>query len=249
MGILRNLTIKRKHVSEFQCSNCGASVSPESTECTSCGSRLITQCSNCHCMVEMGWTECHICGKKLPENFGQLVRVDKPKKSKGALIGIVAVLIVAIFAGGVILFCADNDYSEEVVTDIQGMYNICVKDFRANDTIKKWVQNCDKTDGKVFALVSENMRVCILYIKDATKIMNSNMDYYYSESEDWCKAKIQINEEEYNDVYGYKFFMYMFDVYDDFEMEVEFAGAMTDVDITYTDADIRYETWGGVTLD
>lgn len=245
IGVLIYL-INRVPVSELQCSNCGAAVSADDTECTSCGSRLITQCSNCHCPVEKGWTECHICGTKLPENFGQPVRIYKQERGRGVLIGIVVVLIVAIFAGGIMLFnkSESDNAGENVVVNLQGMYNIEAAELKNNNTLKRWIEDCDSVDERVCAIVSKSSRTCIVYVKNSTMLMNSNMDYYYDEVNDWCRVNIQINETEYYDTFGYRFFMYKFDVYDDTQIEVELFGNIVDVNVTFTDMDISYNSWG-----
>ncbi len=242
--------LNRTPISKISCSKCGASINVNDEECPSCKSKLITQCSNCHCPVEKGWTTCQICGTKLPEHFVQPVRVYEKEKGKGVVLGVVIVLIVAIFVSGIILFNASgNNSNENTVSGLEGMYNIDEKELSNNDTLSKWIESCKKGDEKIYVIVSKASRTCIIYVKDNGKLMTSNMDYHYDETDEWSAAKIQIMSSEYNDVFGYDFFLYKFDVYGETEIEVELDGVITDADVTYTDADISVNTWGGATVN
>ena len=67
---------------------------------------------------------------------------------------------------------------------------------------------------------------------------------YFGEEE--CDALILIDETAYEDMYGYDFFLFEFDMYEDTEISINFNGEKADAKVTVTDADISINTWGGV---
>ena len=239
--------ICRNPLMEFQCPKCGNGLENHAKTCPQCGHSLLTQCPECNFPVQRGWRNCPSCGKELPQDFEQPVRTFQKDRSGFIVIGVIVGIILLTLVVILISFGYNNisgDYHSESYGGLEGMYNITKEDISGNSTIQTWIEESDASKNKVHVLISQSSNTCLIYVKDSDRLLRSNMDLEYFNGEK-CNAIIFIDETEYEDLYGYDFFMYEFKVLD--ETEVDICLDVDDIEekVTFTDADISIDTWGG----
>jgi len=243
--------ICRNPITELQCPNCGTAIENGVSSCPNCGNLLLTQCPNCEFPVQRGWENCPKCGNQLPKDFGQPVKEYKKEGRALAIMGIVVALMIAsvLFVMiSILSFKGLGNYSSESYDGYEGMYNITAEDVSGNVAIASWVKDCDASKKDIHVLVSEESKTCLVYIKNSNMLLESDLsvEYISNGSGDTCEIIFFIEESMYEDKYGYDFFLYEMEVYDDMTFDVFVNGEyQKDVTVTKTDADISWETWGG----
>ena len=239
----------RAPITEMCCPRCGAAVSSVDKNCPECNMQLMTRCSQCNFPIQRGWKTCPSCGAELPKDYEQPVRSYNKESGTGAIIGIVAGLVVLVLVAMFFVMKERNNSVEnnEVSYSYSGfeaMYNITADDLSQNEYIASWLEEVQGYSGdNIYALMSDTSDTCIVYIKDSEKHIKCSIDVGYEGDE--CFANLLIEESVYEDSFGYDFLMYEMEVFEDTSMTAFIGDKEYDVYITYTDADISYTTWGG----
>lgn len=239
--------IFRKPLMEFQCPKCGNGLETHAKICPQCGHSLVTQCPECNFPVQRGWKSCPQCGNELPTNFEQPVRTYQKDSSGFIVIGVIVGIIVLTIVVILITYGANSisgNYHSESYVGLEGMYNITKDDLSGNSTIQTWIEESDASEETVHVLLSKSSNTCLIYVKHSEGLLSSNMELEYINDEK-CSAIIFIDETEYEDLYGYDFFLYEFEVWDETEVDICLNVDDTEERITFTDADISIGTWGG----
>lgn len=246
LGVIVYL-ICREPLVDMQCPNCGAGIAKEAKVCPQCDRSLLTQCPECEFPVQKGWKSCPSCGARLPESYEQPVRAYR--KDNGFVIIIV---VVALSVLGVLLttFSLANlghkneMHFSEGFFGFEGMYNITKEDLSGNEVIVSWIEEADKSNKDVHVLLSKGSDTCLIYVKDNEYLMSSGMtlDYY----DEKCEILIDIETSGYEDTYGYDFFFYEFEVYEDTEVRAVIDGYDREAELSVIDEDISMSTWGGL---
>lgn len=90
------------------CAKCGAVLDPAHKFCAVCGEKVeeqVATCGKCGAVLDPGHKFCAVCGEKVEEQAAAVavaaVEKKKPKMKKGLVIGLIAVLVVAIIFVGV----------------------------------------------------------------------------------------------------------------------------------------------------
>ncbi len=245
LGVIVYL-ICRNPLIDMQCPNCGAGIGKEARECPQCKRPLLTQCPECEFPVQRGWKTCPKCGCVLPENYAQPIR--SYRKDNGIVVIIVIVVLVVL---GLILASFSlvkmnhgGTHISEGYAGYEGMYNISKEDMGGNDAITSWIEESDKSNKDVFVLLSKSSNTCLIYVKNNEYLMECNLSLdYYDEKE--CDMILDIESSQYKDSFGYDFFLYEFEVYEDTEVMVNLDRNTASVEVSFTDADISMSTWGG----
>jgi len=81
----------------------------------------------------------------------------------------------------------------------------------------------------------------LIYIKNNENLMNIESEIEYRG--EICNLNFYIDEDEYEDKYGYHFFLYEFEIYDETNVTAYFNGDKSSVEVTFTDSDINRDTW------
>ena len=233
----------RKPLVDFQCPNCGAGLTAYARECPKCGHSMLTQCPECEFPVQRGWKTCPRCGTRLPEQFEQPVR-NYRKDNGGLIIIIVLVILIGLIMLLSGLFNLTGNYSVQSYGGMSGMYNITSEELSENEAIASWLKECEESSKEVFVLLSKESNTCLVYVKDSSKLMESEMNVEYRNGEE-CLITVFSDESSYEDTFGYDFFLYELKLYDDIEVDVFLNGDMAKTEVTTTAADISLDTWGG----
>lgn len=245
LGVILYL-ICRNPLIDMLCPKCGAGIIKEQKECPQCKYPLLTQCPECEFPVQKGWKSCPKCGVSLPESYGQPVR--SYRKDNGIVVIIVIVVLVVL---GVLwasfslvnIRKGENHYSEGYA-GFEGMYNITKEDMSQNEAIASWIKASDKSNKDIHVLISKSSSTALIYVKNVDFLMNSNIMLDYINGTE-CAVEFHIETSVYEDSYGYDFFLYEFEMYEDTDVVVYMNEVQSKAEVTTTDADIRMSTWGG----
>ena len=97
---------------------------------------------------------------------------------------------------------------------MEGLYNITEDDFAENETITEWLEDCKKSNKSVYVLLSKESETCLVYVKDNEHLISSTIDLTYYDDQE-CDVTIFIDETQYENSYGYHFFLYEFEQFED----------------------------------
>lgn len=244
LGVIVYL-VSRNPLVELQCSKCGAVLPPSVKECPQCKTALLTQCPNCEFPVQKDWKACPKCGSELPQAYEQPVQAYGKEKGYGAVVAIIVLLAFMIFAGVFSVWSVNSEdnelYDSNGYSGFEGMYNIGKEDLMQNEAITSWISSCDTGNKEVYVLLSKSSRTCLVYLKDSEKLMTSSIDLDYHMGK--CSACIFIEESQYDDNFGYDFFLYEFEIYEDTNFTAYVNGNVKDVGVSFTEFDISQDTW------
>lgn len=242
MGVIIYL-ICRKPLVDLQCPKCGEFVNGTEKACHKCGEMLLTKCPECEFPIQIGWKNCPKCGVGFPENFSQPVRTYKKENGIGAIIFMILLAVLGLSITACLMFSTSNyTYSGYGYSGECGMYNITAEDLSANSEIKKWIDSCNVSTKNLHVLLSTESDTCILYVRNSDKLLESNA--FETQIADASKeVRFYIEESEYDDLYGYDFYMFEFEVTDDTEVSFHFNGKKEKVEVTIIDRDISESTW------
>ncbi len=231
--------ICRNPLTELKCPKCGAFVDKTMENCPNCNSRLLTQCPVCHFPVQKGWKTCPQCGNEYEENYQQPILDYKKDSTLAPIIFIILILIVCI-SGVVNMFVGDGQKFSGY-GGYTGMYNISADDLRKNDEIAEWLDSCDEKEETMCVLYSTEDGTCILYVKNSTQLLYGDSDISYYDKK--IEANFFVKESEWEDEFGYDFFLYDMEKMEKLDVYGTMNGEDVDVDVSYTDAEINRETW------
>lgn len=240
--------ICRTPLSDFACSNCGAPVEGDTDICPNCNTPLMTQCKRCQFPIQKGWKSCPKCGEELPEDYQQPVRIYQKESGIGIVVFIIVILfflIVLVGMAGSISY-GGIDYSGSSIGGLEGIYNITEEELIQNDTIAEWIKAADSSEEKIHVLMEKGGKTCLLYVKDSENLMRCYMDLttYSDINGEEYSIIFNIEETEYEDLYGYHFFLYQFMVSENTKIDAYINGNKSDIEMTFTENDISKETWG-----
>lgn len=239
----------REPIVSAECPNCGNALQNDAKACEKCGTVMMAMCEKCDFPIQKKWKSCPNCGNELPEKFNQ--PIFKYKKESGIIpVGIIICVLVFAFALLDVVVRVFDKKSVETYSsgygNCSGMYNITEEDLSVNVKIKEWIEKSKKEEDDVFVLISKKSSTCIVYVKDNNALLEDSMAVkYYSENKEMKKFEMSLNlsETKYEDKYGYDFFVYKLDVYDEVEFDVFIDDEKQDISVTYTDSDISVATW------
>lgn len=235
--------IIRNPIITLKCPKCKEILPKNTNMCPSCGTEVNVICSQCKTPIKKGYTICHNCGERFDENVQQPIRVYE--KNKGTLVIVVIISVIAIAFAGVfgLLMIPVSSYvthTSESYSGNFGMYNIKKEDMLKNKTIKDWIEKSDKSDKMVNVLLDKEGN-CLVYVKGSSKLLEDEITVELSENK--YKLWINIRESEYEDKYGYDFFMYKVDYKKKTSVNASFNDKDVDVAVTVSDESIDTETW------
>ncbi len=234
----------RNPITDLQCSKCGASVDKNQNICPQCGTDLLIKCPECEFPVQKGWQSCPKCGSTFPENFSQPIKTYKKESGVGIIILIVGLAVIClIFVPFVLFGTAKYSYSGYGYegTNI-GMYNITAEELSKNEAIKQWIDKSNDSKKKFHILMSKESDTCIVYVKDSDYLLQSQY-FEVNEMENGNQACIYINESEYEDLYGYDFFVIELEIDENTEVLFSFNENDKKAEITMIDEDISTASW------
>ena len=130
----------------------------------------------------------------------------------------------------------------------EGMYNITAEDMAENEAITEWIEKCNSSSGKAYVLVSNSSNTILIYAPNTKYLLNSDASLdCVTEGEEEGKISLwfYINSAEYEDHYGYDFFLYEYEgeLTKNSIEDVYLDGKDCSADVSFTDADISWETW------
>ncbi|MBQ3546004.1 MAG: zinc ribbon domain-containing protein [Lachnospiraceae bacterium] len=245
--------VSRPPLVELKCPKCGSVLQREDKVCPECNVDLLTKCPNCEFPIQKGWKSCPKCGNGIENDYEQPISIYQKDKGLGIVGIIVIILVVCIF----ISFTSVSKYNTSTAYSssyggLRGMYNITKEDLSNNSSIESWINECDSLDKDYYVLLSKKSNTCFIYVKNNKGLMNIDSEIQYINGNK-CEATFYITETEYEDKYGYHFFMYEMDVTKDFEVKIFEAdiqedyeilkGKKCDVKVSVINEDISYETW------
>lgn len=234
--------ICRTPLTDLRCSKCGAGLTESANECPECKSPVLTECPQCQFPVQKGWKSCPKCGGELLDDYTQPIRTYKKESGMGPIIALVVVLVIVLLLGVAAITGVRVFYSSSVsYGGSEGLYNISEEDMKENEAITKWISKSNDSKKNIHVLLSKKSDTCLIYVKNNDNLMtiDSEITFYDEDTE----AVFYIEESEYEDKYGYHFFMYEFEVYDDMKITTFYGNDEVDVEVTYTDSDISMDTW------
>ena len=241
--------ICRNPLVDFQCAKCGAEISRYDKICPNCGNAILTQCPNCDFPVQRGWNACPSCGMEFPKEYGQPVRSYKKDNGMVVVIIVVVLALLALLASVFSLWSLNrvNFGAENVVGygGFEGMYNITEEDMVENQAITDWLKKCKSAKEEAYILVSDISETVIVYIPNSDNLMRCDGTIEYVEETEQCTLFFYVENTEYKDNYGYDFFLYKCEIAlsQDSLGEVYIDGKKCLAEVTFTDADISWETW------
>lgn len=242
MGVIIYL-VCRKPLVDLLCSKCGASVNSTEKTCIKCGESLLTKCPECEFPIQTGWKNCPKCGNDLPDNYNQPVRTYKKENGIGITIFIIMLAVFGLSITACLMFSTSNyTYSGYGYSGECGMYNITAEDLSDNSEIKKWIDSCNASTKNLHVLLSTESDTCILYVRGSDKLLKSN-SFEVQISGESKEVHFYIEESEYEDLYGYDFYMFEFEVTDDTVASFHFNGKKEKAEVTIIDRDISESTW------
>lgn len=235
--------ICRTPLSDLQCPKCGKNINKDDKMCPHCGTVMTTTCPQCEFPVSKGWTTCPKCGNTLPENYMQPIKTYK--KEGGAKVVVSVIIIGVLIIGGIAfsIFSAKDFVSSSYGYGANvGVYNITEDDLMKNETLKDWLDKCKNSKKKIHVIASTHSNTCYVYMKDNDKILTSrvSVDEY---SDGATGITIDLFQTEYNDLYGYDFYMYGFEVVEDMKIIVNLNDKKQKAEVTFVDTDISEDTW------
>lgn len=241
--------ICRKPLVDLQCPKCEAGISQYDRICPKCGQTILMQCPQCDFPVQKGWNTCPSCGTEFPKDYSRPVRNYKKDNGMVAVIIVAVLALLTLLVSVYSLFSMRNGVQESHGTGgFEGMYNITAEDMLENEAISEWIKNCNASSGKAYVLVSNSSNTILIYAPNTKYLLNSDADLQRvveGEEEGKISLWFYINSAEYEDNYGYDFFLYEYEgeLTKNSIKNVYLDGKDCSAEVTFTDADISWETW------
>ena len=243
--------VSRPPLVELKCPKCGNILQREDKVCPACNVDLLTKCPKCEFPIQKGWKSCPKCGNGIENDYEQPISIYQKDNGLG-IVGIILItLVVCIFISFIPVskYNTSTSYSSSY-GGVMGMYNITKEDLSNNLSIESWINECDSLDKDYYVLLSKKSNICIIYAKNNKGLMNIDSEIQYINGNK-CEATFYISETEYEDKYGYHFFMYEMKITDDVEVKIcseenKYGYEKEneyDVKVSVIDEDISYETW------
>lgn len=248
LGFIIYLVI-REPIVEYQCPNCGNTLSKNASICSVCKTVIGKVCNVCGFSLNKEWKSCPQCGSQVDDNASYPVK-SYGKDSSATVIIVIAAIVGVILFGTIFYVRSGNmeySHSGAGISSTCGMYNITAQDLRVNEAIGSWMEECDKSDRQIHVLTSSVSGDCYVYVSDCNYLLECSDMNYSGDSE----INLYIRKLPYDDKYGYDFIYFQLGTMKDATVNVYAnmsdgnGGSFNSNSVTRTvvDTDISPSTW------